>query len=121
MAALFITVVAAVMVHRVAFAFGSTADFFKLRRSVYTLLQEQTTTPIEGVTIKLPPTGNMQRRIVKQVPPDAHIQSVVRQRDWLSSSSFQFVLDLDDSVLPVEKQGSSATMAATTLLNHYFG
>jgi hypothetical protein len=119
-AALLTGLVTAVIVHRATFAFCPADDFFQIRNSVYSLLHERANTPIDGVTIILPPTESSLQEIAKPFPDDTHIQNVVRGGDWLGGGGFQLLLNLEDSALPTDRQGYSKTMTATVLLNHYF-
>jgi len=116
----FAGIVAAVFVQRAAVASQSAENFLRLREGVYRTLHERVATPIEGVSVVLPPTESELQRIRQPFPDSEHIQSVTLDQDWFGSGSFQLLLELDESALVPEAQGNSETMAARVLLDHYF-
>jgi hypothetical protein len=107
--------VVAVLLYRKAAASGTVADFFRIRRATYSLLQERIAAPLEGVRIP-----DLMEESPNPFPGESHIQVVVQSMDWSNTCSFQFRVELDDSALPPGRQGNSETMAAAVLVDHYF-
>lgn len=99
----------------------STDTFLQNRARLFTTLREQLLAPVEGVTIKLPPPRMPAENAFQLFPDEDHIRHVVRREEWNGGHNFQLLLKLDQSALPPDKQLNSQTMAATLLLEHYFG
>ncbi|QDV74871.1 hypothetical protein [Botrimarina mediterranea] len=120
-AGLVIAVAVAMIVYREAAASSRVDDGVRFRNAINATLHASVNTQPQGVAVILPPTNDKLAGFVNPLSDEAHIRSVLNQRDWQESSQFQLLLELTPSALPAEKQGSSETMAATVLLNHYFG
>jgi len=120
-AAIVIAVTVALFAYREADASSRVDDAIRLRNAINTALQTGASTPPRGVAIILPPGEDKLAGLVNPLLDDAHVRNILSQRDWQESSQFQLLLDLTPAALPTEKQGSSETMTATGLLNHYFG
>jgi hypothetical protein len=114
-------IVVVAIIYEAAFASSTAPDFYQIRKSVYAALHEGVNKPIEGAAINLPLSKSSLNRLAKPFPNDAHIENIVRENDWHGDCFFQFLLDLEDSAMPVDKQINSETMTATVVLNHYFG
>jgi hypothetical protein len=95
-------------------------DFLRTRTSAYRALQERASSLPAGVTLVSPRTERGPLESLS-FPPDSHIEGVVRSSTWTSNGSFQLLLNLEDAAIPPGKQGNSETMAASALLEHFFG
>ena len=103
-----------------SFAAYTHSGFFQQRASIFAELQSRIQQEPAGTTIILPPNDESRQETIPHAD-ESHVRRVVRQQEWNSTSTFTLLVNLDEAVLPPEEQGNSKTMAATKLLEHYFG
>lgn len=113
-------VMATTLFYTLSFGSSKAEGFFQQRAAVYATLSKQMEFAPSGVKTRLPPTLETLGETPRPVK-ESHIRSVLQRGDWNSVGNFSLLLDLDETVLVPGKQGSSETMAAAKLLQHYFG
>ncbi len=96
----------------------SLESFLKDRYAARSFLEKSFAVIPEGAS--LTKLSKKQDAFDADYPGDAHIRSVVKRQRWTSHSHYQFTLDLSEAMLSSHNQGSSDTMVATELLNHFF-
>lgn len=113
-------VMAIALFYPLSFGNSTAEGFFQQRAAVYATLSKQMEFVPPGVKTRLPPKLETLRKTPRPID-ESHIRSVIQRTDWNSVSNFSLLLDLDETVLVPGEQGSSETMAAAKLLQHYFG
>ena len=113
-------VMATTFFYTLSFGNSKAEGFFQQRAAVYATLSKQMESVPPGVKTRLPPSLETLRKTPRPIE-ESHIRHVIQRTDWNSVGNFSLLLDLDETVLVRGEQGSSETMAAAKLLQHYFG
>ncbi|WP_146119158.1 hypothetical protein [Blastopirellula marina] len=97
----------------------SADHFFELREAVNKRLKETISKPLEGTTYALPASKEQFDLALHLFPDREFIEHVTKSEEYRGGTSATLVLNLDKELLAKHEQGSSKTMTATVLLNHY--
>jgi hypothetical protein len=96
----------------------SVSDFLSDRNAVLNYLSDSFTQPLEGT--EMTDLSAKAKPLDPRFPGDEHIRSVLKRQRWAGHKQYHFALDLSDAILSSTDQGSSNTMVATRILDHYF-
>lgn len=97
----------------------SADHFFQLRAAVNQRLKETIAQPLDGTKYALPASKEQFDLALRLFPDREFIEHVTKSEEFRGGSSATLVLNLDEELLAKHNQGSSKTMTATVLLNHY--
>jgi len=99
--------------------------FLQERNRVNDFLLNQAKEPLPGVSF----AGPLQKNVFDEFKSDGEeskdmdeaFRNAIYREDYHTFTTIEWMVDLGEEALAVDKQGNSDTMCAMVLLNHYFG